>query len=92
MGPSIIMKRAFTLVEAVIVVAGVVILAAFLWPVFERARGSQRRDSCQSNLKQMGLGFMQYIRDYDEKLPSARTIALKGWADVLQPYIKSTQV
>ncbi|BCM91547.1 hypothetical protein IAD21_03422 [Abditibacteriota bacterium] len=86
------MKRAFTLVEALIVVAVVLVLAAFLWPVFDRMRNGARRVSCQSNLKQIGLGFMQYERDYDEKFPPARATSASGWANVLQPYVKSTQL
>ncbi|BCM91546.1 hypothetical protein IAD21_03421 [Abditibacteriota bacterium] len=86
------MKRAFTLVEVLIVIAVVLVLAAFLWPMFERAKGSPRRSACQSNLKQVGLGFLQYVRDYDEKFPPARITSASGWADVLLPYTKSLQL
>ena len=86
------MKRAFTLVEILIVVALVAMLAAFLWPVFERMRSGRNKASCQSNLKQIGLGLMQYIRDYDEKWPPARATSLTGWSDVVMPYIKSEQI
>ena len=39
--------------------------------MFARARENARRASCQSNLKQIGLGFAQYTQDYDEKYPLA---------------------
>ena len=45
------------------------------------------RSRCQSNLKQISLGIMQYIQDYDEKFPRAR-----AWTDILQPYVKSRQI
>ena len=61
-------KKAFTLIELLIVIAIIAILAAILFPVFARARENARRSSCMSNLKQMGLGTMQYTQDYDEKL------------------------
>ncbi|RYG68610.1 DUF1559 domain-containing protein, partial [bacterium] len=48
------------------------------------------RSSCQSNLKQIGLGIMQYMQDYEEKTPNA-TVNL-GWANQVRPYIKSTQI
>lgn len=43
---------------------------------------SGQMSSCQSNLKQIGLGTMQYVRDYDEQFPIAR-----NWADGLAPYL-----
>ncbi len=91
---------AFTLIELLVVIAIIAILAAILFPVFARARENARRSSCQSNLKQIGLGMIQYIQDYDERFPlGAQTTAAAatagtpyGWADALQPYLKSTQI
>jgi prepilin-type N-terminal cleavage/methylation domain-containing protein/prepilin-type processing-associated H-X9-DG protein len=59
----------FTLIELLVVIAIIAILAAILFPVFARARENARRSSCISNLKQISLGVMQYIQDYDEKYP-----------------------
>jgi len=91
--------NAFTLIELLVVIAIIAILAAILFPVFARARENARRSSCQSNLKQIGLGVFQYIQDYDEKFPMAVTGSTSttsqppvGWADSVQPYLKSTQI
>ena len=99
-------KKAFTLIELLVVIAIIAILAAILFPAFARARENARRATCQSNLKQIGLGLMQYTQDYDEKFPSIAS----GLADValfadpatintypsveacVQPYIKSWQL
>jgi len=63
-------RLGFTLIELLVVIAIIAILAAILFPVFARARENARRASCQSNLKQLALGFTMYAQDYDEKFPS----------------------
>ena len=88
-------KSAFTLIELLVVIAIIAILAAILFPVFARARENARRSSCQSNLKQIGLGIIQYAQDYDEKLPFACRDAggdILPWQVTTQPYLKSTQI
>lgn len=88
-------RRAFTLIELLVVIAIIAILAAILFPVFARARENARKSSCQSNLKQIGLGWLQYQQDYDEKTtPGIIYVGngLVGWAQMIQPYIKSVQV
>src|SRR4028118_1558188 len=63
-------RRGFSLIELLVVIAIIAILAAILFPVFARARENARRASCMSNLKQIGLGALQYSQDYDEKMVS----------------------
>ena len=87
----------FTLVELLIVIAIIAILAAILFPVFAKARENARRSSCQSNLKQIGLGLQQYTQDYDEMvMPIGRTDTapqpILSWRLLVQPYVKSIQI
>ena len=62
-------KNGFTLIELLVVIAIIALLAAILFPVFARARENARRANCQSNMKQITLGIMQYTQDYDERYP-----------------------
>ena len=65
-------RRGFTLIELLVVIAIIAILAAILFPVFAKAREKARQASCQSNLKQISLAFLQYAQDFDETLPAIR--------------------
>ena len=84
-------RSGFTLVELLVVIAIIGILAAILFPVFGRAREDARRASCQSNLKQIGLGIIQYSQDNDERMMSGQSGGVL-WKELLQPYVKSHQV
>ena len=99
--------RGFTLIELLVVIAIIALLAAILFPVFARARENARKSSCQNNLKQIGLGILAYVQDYDERFPlyevgaAAATDApyydpvtgvSMSWDLVSQPYFKSMQL
>lgn len=93
-------KRAFTLIELLIVIAIIAILAAILFPVFARAREQARKSYCMSNLKQMGLAEVQYSQDYDEvftgggiKGPTYGTNGdTNSWMQLIFPYAKSVGI
>ncbi len=89
------MKRksnGFTLIELLVVIAIISLLAAILFPVFSRARENARRASCLSNVKQIGLGFMQYVQDYDERVPASTANNSTSFYTYLEPYLKSEQI
>jgi len=85
-------RKAFTLIELLVVIAIIAILASILFPVFARARENARKASCQSNLKQIGLGVMMYLQDYDETYPWGNNYTNGYWYQLLEPYTKNTQI
>ena len=94
-GGSVRGNKGFTLIELLVVIAIIALLAAILFPVFARAREKARQTTCASNMKQLGLGFLQYAQDYDEALPvgiypgSANASIPYGWGGQIFPYVKS---
>jgi prepilin-type processing-associated H-X9-DG protein len=91
------MKRAFTTVEAFIVLGVVsvlaVLLVSLLLPTVNRTPQNAYRSACASNLKQIGLASLQYRQVQEDKLPLTVgnvNSASFGWADALLPYLKDS--
>ena len=86
---------AFTLIELLVVIAIIALLAAILFPAFQMARERARSSACSSNLKQIGLGVMQYVQDNDENMPltyQRNGTPASSWREIIFPYVKSVSV
>ena len=85
-------NAAFTLIELLVVIAIIAVLAAILFPVFQKVRENARRASCASNEKQLALGVTIYTQDYDELLPPAAAADGTLWPVMINPFIKNDQI
>ena len=53
-------RRAFTLIELMVVIAVLGLMVAFLLPAIQAARESSRATACRNNLKQIGIALIHY--------------------------------
>ena len=82
-------RAGFTLVEILVVIAIIGILAAILFPVFRSAREAAKRTSCASNMKQLGLAFQQYTKDYGDRYPYPGNY--QGWKAPTASWVTSNK-
>lgn len=85
--------RKFTLVELLIVIAIIIILIAILLPGLRQAKETAKRIACLSNVKQIGLGMIEYSQDYNGYFPmpiysSNYPSTLKDMAYMIEDYVK----
>jgi prepilin-type N-terminal cleavage/methylation domain-containing protein len=96
-------RRAFTLIELLVVIAIIAILAALLLPALSAAKQKAWTISCNSNLRQIGLGLKMYADDNREMYPQSGTkilwgqtdpdgSGLHGWMEQIISYTQSTNV
>ncbi len=91
-------RRAFTLVELLVVVSIIALLIAILLPSLKRARNQAKDVKCRANMHQIGISVNYYSADNQDRLPliigSGGGFPFRQYQQLfrLMPYIKDFEI
>lgn len=95
LGSIAVRRNGFTLVELLVVIAIIGILVALLLPAVQAAREASRRADCQSRMRQLAIGILNYESTKKSLPPGGlsqgsvlNAASGPGWTILILPYIE----
>ena len=88
-------RTAFTLVELLVVIAIIGILVSLLLPAVQAAREAARRMQCSNNLKQIGLGILNYENAHETLPPGGLALSTgygHSWWIRILPHLEQANI
>lgn len=85
-------RRAFTLVELLVVIAIIGVLVGLLLPAVQAAREAARRTHCSNNLRQIGLALQSYHAAFGELPAGGDSESQLAWTAYTLPYFEQLNV
>jgi prepilin-type N-terminal cleavage/methylation domain-containing protein/prepilin-type processing-associated H-X9-DG protein len=87
-------RRGFTLMELFVVILIIGVLTAILFPVYSHRTEKSSMIACISNQKQLAMGMMMYVQDYDEHFPMTANLSASPktlWTQAITPYVNASK-
>lgn len=82
-------RKAFTLVELLVVIAVIAILTSLLLPALASAKTKVQSIVCQGNLRSSGSALSMYLMDNGDRLPIYTAYGNSAWSYTIHEYIPS---
>ncbi len=86
------MRRGFTLVELLVVVAIIGVLIGLILPAVQSVRASARDVVCKNNMRQIGLAVLMYSNSHNGDFPwTSHAGNNLTWLETLKPFTENVE-